>query len=205
MWTDHSMGKVTKMVSWFVIVCVLIGYSSGLSFKRSASQPEIHQAPETTNENRNQGNDLKKMGMMNGKPTNTRIVRLYNKNGFFLRITNSTRQTGIRRADTRESLIKMESMATSIVRFKGLESNVYLCMDDKGVCHAKTIPADECLFKEKLGENHFHTYASLKYSGRNIGNFTQEYYLAIKKSGKLKHGVNTAAIQKSVDFLVMGV
>lgn len=195
-----------KGVSWFVIVCVLIGYSSGgLSFKRSASQPEIHQAPETTNENRNQGNDLKKMGMMNGQPTNTRIVRLYNKNGFFLRITNSTKQTGIRRDDTRESLIKMESMATSIVRFKGVESNVYLCMDDKGVCHAKTIPTDECLFKEKLGENHFHTYASQKYSGRNIGNFTQEYYLAIKKSGKLKHGVNTAAIQKSVDFLVMGV
>lgn len=35
------------------------------------------------------------------------------------------------------ALIKMESMATSIVRFKGLESNVYLCMDDKGVCYAK--------------------------------------------------------------------
>ena len=35
------------------------------------------------------------------------------------------------------ALIKMESMATSIVRFKGVESNVYLCMDDKGVCHAK--------------------------------------------------------------------
>ena len=27
----------------------------------------------------------------------------------------------------------------------------------------QTIPTDECLFKEKLGENHFHTYASLKY------------------------------------------
>lgn len=100
-------------VSWFVIVCVLIGYSSGLSFKRSASQPEIHQAPETTNENRNQGNVLKKMGKMNGKPTNTRIVRLYNKNGFFLRITNTTKQTGIRRDDTRECKYKVVQVQDS--------------------------------------------------------------------------------------------
>ena len=93
---------------------MLIGYSSGgLSFKRSASQPEIHQAPETTNENRNQGNDLKKMGMVNGQPTNTRIVRLYNKNGFFLRITNSTKQAGIRRADTRECKYKVVQVKDS--------------------------------------------------------------------------------------------
>ena len=31
----------------------------------------------------------------------------------------------------------MESMGSSIVRFKGVVSNVYLCMDDEGVCHVK--------------------------------------------------------------------
>ena len=86
---------------------MLIGYSSGLSFKRSASQQEIHQLPETTSENRNQGNILNKIGKMNGKPTNTRIVRLYNKNGFFLRITNTTKQTGIRSGGTQECKYKL--------------------------------------------------------------------------------------------------
>jgi len=64
-------------------------------------------------------------------------------------------------------------------------------------------PTDECLFKEKLGANHFHTFASHKYSGKNTGNITHEFYIAIKKNGKLKHGANTAAIQKSVDFMVV--
>lgn len=67
----------------------------------------------------------------------------------------------------------------------------------------QTRPTDECLFKEKLGTNHFHTFASHKYSGKNPGNITHEFYIAIKKNGKLKHGVNTAAIQKSVDFMVV--
>ena len=66
-------------------------------------------------------------------------------------------------------------------------------------------PTDECLFKEKLGTNYFNTYASYKYSGRNPGNITQEFYIAIKKNGKLKHGANTAMIQKSVDFTVVAL
>ena len=67
----------------------------------------------------------------------------------------------------------------------------------------QTRPSDECLFKEKLGANYFNTYASYKYSGKNPGNITQEFYIAIKKNGKLKHGANTAMIQKSVDFTVV--
>ncbi|XP_068720059.1 fibroblast growth factor 2-like isoform X1 [Montipora capricornis] len=196
------MDKVNALVSWFAIICVLIGYSQGLSLNRFDAQPKFHQAT-LTSENLNQAKILDKMELLSGSPTNTKIVKLYNKNGFFLKITNTTKQTGTRSAGTRESLIVMESMGSSIVRFKGVVSNLYLCMDDEGVCHVKTIPTDECLFKERLGENYFHTYASLKYSGKNAGNVTQEYYLAIKKSGKLKHGINTAAIQKSVDFLVM--
>lgn len=64
-------------------------------------------------------------------------------------------------------------------------------------------PSDECLFRETLGPNHFHTYTSYKYSGRNSGNMTHEFYIAIKKNGKLKHGANTGPIQKSVDFMVL--
>jgi len=101
------------------------------------------------------------------------------------------------------ALIEMESMGPSIVRLKGVVSNSYLCMDDEGVSHVLARPTDECLFKEKLGPNHFHTYASHKYSGKNSGNVTHEFYIAIKKNGKLKHGANTAAIQKSVDFMVV--
>ena len=67
----------------------------------------------------------------------------------------------------------------------------------------KVRPTDECLFKETLAPNHFHTFASYKYRGRKSGNITNEFYLAIKKNGKLKHGANTAPIQKSVDFMVL--
>ena len=72
-------------------------------------------------------------------------------------------------------------------------------------CPFQARPTDECLFKETLGPNYFHTFASHKYSGKNPGNVTHEFYIAIKKNGKLKHGINTAAIQKSVDFMVVSV
>ena len=64
---------------------------------------------------------------------------------------------------------------------------------------------DECLFKERLKKNGFHTFSSYKYSGLNSGNAVGEWYLAIKKNGKFKLAVNTDQSQHSTHFTVIPV
>ncbi|KAL9972492.1 hypothetical protein ACROYT_G018804 [Oculina patagonica] len=196
------METVVRTVTCVTIVCLLICSSLALPSKHVVSKAEIHQAPVQLNQEVPKSTSLQKMNILR-VPTNTRVVRLFNKNGFFLKISAAGKLRGTRSIRNPDTLIEMESMGPSIVRLKGVASKSYLCMNDEGICRVMTRPTDECLFKEKLGTNHFHTFASHKYSGKNPGNVTHEFYIAIKKNGKLKHGVNTAAIQKSVDFMVV--
>lgn len=201
------METVTRMVTFAPIICLLICSSVALPSKQVANaSDENFQPTQAATSQREElvpkTTRLHKMGILK-VPTNTRLVRLFNKNGYFLKISNAGRLRGTRSIKNPNTLIVMESMGPSIVRLKGVVSKTYLCMNDEGVCHIMAQPTDECLFKEKLGTNYFNTYASYKYSGRNPGNITQEFYIAIKKNGKLKHGANTAMIQKSVDFTVV--
>lgn len=197
-----------EWVTFAPIICLLICSSVALPSQQAvnASNDNFKQQTQATKNQREElvpkTTRVYKMGILK-VPTNTRLVRLYNKNGYFLKISTAGRLRGTRRIDNPNTLIVMESMGPSIVRLKGVASKTYLCMNDEGVCHIMTQPSDECLFKEKLGANYFNTYASYKYSGKNPGNITQEFYIAIKKNGKLKHGANTAMIQKSVDFTVV--
>lgn len=197
-----TMETVVKVVTWVTIFCLFIRSSVALPLKRVDDKGGFYKTPVPTNEHKNQAASLHKTNIIR-VPTNTRRVRLYNKNGYFLKISKVGKLRGSRKIEDPNTLIEMESMGTSIVRLKGVVSNSYLCMDDEGISHVMARPTDECLFKEKLGTNHFHTYASKKYSGKNPGNVTHEFYIAIKKNGKFKHGTNTAAIQKSVDFMVL--
>lgn len=50
------------------------------------------------------------------------------------------------------------------------------------------------MFKEKFGENYFYIFVFYKYSGKNLGNIIYEFYIVIKKNGKLKYGVNIVVI-----------
>lgn len=191
-----------EWVTYVTIVCLLICSSLALPSKQAVKKADFHQTSVKENEQVAKSTSVQKMNILQ-VPTNTRVVRLYNKNGYFLKISTVGKLRGTRNFTNPDTLIEMESMGPSIVRLKGVASKSYLCMDNDGICRIMARPTDECLFKEKLGANHFHTFASHKYSGKNPGNITHEFYIAIKKNGKLKHGANTAAIQKSVDFMVV--
>lgn len=194
------MDAITIMVTWVTIAYLYIGLSVALPLKQVSNKTSSSRPPVTAHVQQNLATDVQKILSF---PTYTRRVRLYNKNGFFLQVSEGRRLRGTRNFNNRNTLLDMESMGTSVVRLKGVVSNSYFCMNGKGIPHVMAHPSDECLFRETLGPNHFHTYTSYKYSGRNSGNMTHEFYIAIKKNGKLKHGANTGPIQKSVDFMVL--
>ncbi|XP_032237798.1 fibroblast growth factor 1 [Nematostella vectensis] len=140
-----------------------------------------------------------------GASTNNQTVFLQSRTGFFLQIPRRGKITGTLNRSSKFVDVHMQSLGPSVVRFLGVYSKSYLAMNSEGVLYTTRRPTDECLFKEKLEYNSFHTFCSYKYSGLNSANGSREWYLAIKRNGKIKHGVNTSKRQRAVQFVVLPV
>lgn len=69
--------------------------SLALPVKQVGSKGHYHQRPEPTNEHINLATNLHETSI-SPVPTNKRRVRLYNKNGFFLKISNTGKLRGTR-------------------------------------------------------------------------------------------------------------
>jgi len=62
---------------------------------------------------------------------------------------------------------------------------------------------NECMFKERMETTDFHTYSSYTYSGTNTMNLSREWYIAIKRNGKVRQALNTSKRQKASQFMVV--
>lgn len=86
-----------------ILVCLLFCSSVALPSRIIVSKVDFPRTPEPTNVHLDQAMNLNKMNILTGTPTNTRTVRLYNKNGFFLKITNTGKLRGTRSFHGRDS------------------------------------------------------------------------------------------------------
>lgn len=60
------------------------------------------------------------------------------------------------------------------------------------------LPGEECLFLERLEENHYNTYISKKHADKN-------WFVGLKKNGNSKLGPRTHYGQKAILFLPLPV
>lgn len=60
------------------------------------------------------------------------------------------------------------------------------------------LPTEECLFLERLEENHYNTYTSKMHADKN-------WFVGLKKNGKSKLGPRTHYGQKAILFLPLPV
>jgi len=89
------METVIRMLAWVSIVCLVVCSTEARPLKKGARKGANHQKPEPTNQHKNQATNLHRMSIV-GVPTNRRRVRLFNKNGFFLKISNEGKPRGTR-------------------------------------------------------------------------------------------------------------
>ncbi|XP_013855224.1 fibroblast growth factor 4 isoform X2 [Austrofundulus limnaeus] len=111
--------------------------------------------------------------------------------GFHLQILPDGSVEGVHRP-TQYCWLTLFSMNRGVVGIKGVQSGLYLCMDEDGLAYGEVEFSDECLFKENLLENHYTTYSSLSYPGN---------YLAISRKGHLKRGSTVSPYHLSTHFL----
>nr|XP_056718639.1 fibroblast growth factor 1 isoform X2 [Euleptes europaea] len=123
---------------------------------------------------------------------------LYCSNGgHFLRICPDGTVDGTR--DRNDQYIQLLLSAENLgeVYIKSTASGQYLAMDDNGLLYG-SLPTEECLFLERMEENHYNTYTSKKHADK-------KWYVALKKNGQSKLGPRTHLGQKAILFLPLPV
>ncbi|XP_029439743.1 fibroblast growth factor 1 [Rhinatrema bivittatum] len=124
---------------------------------------------------------------------------LYCSNGgYFLRILPDGQVDGTRDRHDKHVQLQLNAENVGEVYIKSAETGQYLGMDASGLLYSSPSPSEDCLFFERLEENHYNTYKSKKHADNN-------WFVGIKKNGASKLGPRTHYGQKAILFLPLPV
>ncbi|XP_019390558.1 PREDICTED: fibroblast growth factor 1 isoform X2 [Crocodylus porosus] len=123
---------------------------------------------------------------------------LYCSNGgYFLRILPDGKVDGTRDRSDQHIQLQLSAESVGVVYIKSTKSGQYLAMDTNGLLYG-SLMSEECLFLERMEENHYNTYTSKKNADKN-------WFVGLKKNGSTKLGPRTHYGQKAILFLPLPV
>ncbi|KAF4109343.1 hypothetical protein G5714_010416 [Onychostoma macrolepis] len=110
--------------------------------------------------------------------------------GFHLQIVMNGSVWGVHEP-SEYSLLRVFAVRPGIVGIRGVKCERYLCMNQEGIAQGMKLFSNECLFKERMEENHYNTYSSI----------STGYFLALSQKGQLRKGKRVGRHQTCTHFL----
>ncbi|KAI5758107.1 FGF22 [Gulo gulo luscus] len=122
--------------------------------------------------------------------------RLFSSTHFFLRVDTSGRVQGTRWRHGADSIIEIRSIRVGVVVLKAVHTGFYVAMNRRGRLYGSRVYTAHCRFQERIEENGYNTYASLRWRHRG-----QPMFLALDGQGAPRHGGRTQRHHLSTHFL----
>ncbi|XP_026091228.1 fibroblast growth factor 22-like [Carassius auratus] len=127
-----------------------------------------------------------------------RLRHLYSANKFFLCIDKTGKVDGTRRNNYPDSLMEIRSVSVGVVAIKSVSTGLYLAMSKKGTLFGSVRYSPSCKFRERIEENGYNTYASLRWKHRG-----RQMFVSLNGRGKPRRGHKARRRHPSTHFLPM--
>ncbi|KAL8177894.1 UNVERIFIED_CONTAM: hypothetical protein K2H54_023098 [Gekko kuhli] len=124
--------------------------------------------------------------------------RLYSSTHFFLHIDSNGKVEGTRWKKCPYSIVEIRSVHVGVVVIRSVHSGFYLAMNRKGRIYGTKVYSPNCKFKERIEENGFNTYASLRWHHQG-----RQMFLSLNGKGVPRLGTKTYRQHLSTHFLPM--
>ncbi|KAL0963889.1 hypothetical protein UPYG_G00314940 [Umbra pygmaea] len=111
--------------------------------------------------------------------------------GYHLQIQSNGTIRGVHEPNE-HCFLKVFAMMRGVVGIRGIKSGLYLCMSQDGLAHGAVHFSSDCLFNERLEENHYTTFSSLSHP---------DIYLALSHKGEAKRGTGVGKHRPFTHFL----
>ncbi|GAA6085066.1 fibroblast growth factor 22-like [Tachysurus ichikawai] len=126
----------------------------------------------------------------------TRRRKLFSFQRFFLRIDGTGKVTGTRSKDDVHTVLEIRSVDVGVVAIRSLTTGYYLAMNRRGDVYGEREYSVNCGLKERIEENGYNTYASVRWRKEH-----RAMFISLNTNGKPLRGRKTHRRNTNTHFL----
>uniref|UniRef100_A0A8C8D7A9 Fibroblast growth factor n=1 Tax=Oncorhynchus tshawytscha TaxID=74940 RepID=A0A8C8D7A9_ONCTS len=126
------------------------------------------------------------------------VTRLFSRTGFCLQMQADGTIDGTKDEDNSYAVFNLIPVGLRVVAIQGVQTKLYLAMNNDGFLYTSEHFTPECKFKESVFENYYVTYSSMLYRQQQSG---RAWYLGLNKEGVIMKGNHVKKNKPSGHFI----